>query len=140
MDAGIIDAILLNNPFAVSDKLAALGLIRNDGEYSPEDLKMVIHQRVAELPDEDGTDFALQILDVPIDLSGDQADYLLEYHVQNGNRMALQQELQRAGAPERYTGGPLAQMKVQGWPLPDVAVAMGLVFMIVLIIALIKKI
>ena len=77
---------------------------------------------------------------MPIDLSGDQADYLLEYHVQNGNRMALQQELQRAGAPERYTGGPLAQMKVLGWPLPDVAVAMGLVFMIVLIIALIKKI
>lgn len=140
MGAGIIDAILLNNPLAVSDKLAALGLIREDGEYSPEDLKMVIHQRVAELPEQDGTDFALQALDVPIDLAGDQADYLLEYHVQNGNRMALENELQLACSKSYAQPGSLAKMNILGWPLPNVAVAIALVFMLVLIIALIKKI
>ena len=128
-----IDAILINNPLAVSTKLAALGLVEESSILSPDEIKAVLYDAASRLPDEESNELAVIALDVPIDLEGENAEQLLQFHVEHGNRIAMMTELETYfnTSPKTSLLG-MPYLNVLGW-------IMG-VLMIVLIIALIKKI
>ena len=128
-----IDAILINNPLAVSTKLAALGLVEESSILSPDEIKAVLYDAASRLPDEESNELAVIALDVPIDLEGENAEQLLQFHVEHGNRIAMMTELETYFNTSPKTSLPgMPYLNVLGW-------IMG-VLMIVLIIALIKKI
>jgi hypothetical protein len=71
----IVDAILRNNPSAVSEKLSQLGVI--NGLYlDPDYLKQIMIEEIAYMNDNDSVNFVANVLDVPIDPDGSDADYL----------------------------------------------------------------
>ena len=132
-----IDAILINNPLAVSTKLAALGLVEESSILSPDEIKAVLYDAANRLSDKESNELAVIALDVPIDLEGENAEQLLQFHVEHGNRIAMMTEL------ETYLNtSPKTSIKtgLLGMPYLNVLGWMMGVLMIVLIIALIKKI
>ena len=132
-----IDAILINNPLAVSTKLAALGLVEESSILSPDEIKAVLYDAASRLSDEESNELAIIALDVPIDLEGENAEQLLQFHVEHGNRIAMMTELETY-----FNTSSKASIKtgILGMPYLNVLGWMMGVLMIVLIIALIKKI
>lgn len=88
-----IDAILMNNPSAVSTQLSALGLVPDDEILSPDQIKGVLQDVVNQLSDNESNQLAISILDVPINLEGEYAEQLLDFHIKNGNRIVVLNEL-----------------------------------------------
>lgn len=83
----IVDAILRNNPQAVSANLSQLGLI-NGTYYDTAYLKQIIMEEIAYMRDEEGINFVSTVLDVPIDPSGEDAGYL--------QKISFEEQAQRA--------------------------------------------
>ena len=71
----IVDAILRNNPHAVSANLSQLGIF-NGISYDPGLLKQIIIEQIAYMREEEGFSFVTNVLDVPIDPYGAEASYL----------------------------------------------------------------
>jgi hypothetical protein len=132
-----IDAILINNPSAVSSQLAAYGLVEEQVLLSPDEIKGVLYDAVHRLSDDDSNELAVRILDVPIDLEGDYAEQLVDFHIRNGNRIAVMAELL-----ENETSEPSDRhIRIGGRPYRfsrKLEYLAGL-FLIVLIIAILKK-
>jgi hypothetical protein len=133
----IIDAILINNPLAVSAQLTALGLVQDGEILSPDEIKEVLYDAANRLSDEEGNELAVKVLDVPIDVEGEGAQELLQYHVAHGNRLAIISELEscinsKPGIKRASFQRGMYYSNPIGWLIG--------VFMVVLIIVLIKKI
>lgn len=129
-----IDAVLLNNPIAVQERLHQLGILQA-GSYDPDYLKQVIVHRF-----QAGEDFFLsEVLDVPIELQGAQANELLDYQLATGNRSAIQSLLlnHSFGASTAMDWSGLLQTPL-GWR--NAFQILGLIIGLLFIIFLIRKI
>lgn len=135
----VIDAILINNPSAVSGKLAALGLIDEGQTLTPDELKNILYDVTTRLNDDEGNEFVVAALDVPIDLEGESAEALVDYQIEHGNRLSIQSELSTYLAPPERNSkrSPIGFSRLAN--LSGLECLMG-AFLIVLIIALLKKI
>lgn len=134
----IIDAILLNNPGAVSENLAAAGLIDEGRVLGPDELKSVLYDSAYQMSEEDSAQFLIAMLDVPIELQGEGGEEMLLLQSEQGNRLALQAELNQCVQSGRSTPAPGWFPEVSSDGMKIIGLLSG-VFLLVLIIALIRK-
>lgn len=133
-----IDAVLLNNPAAVQERMYQLGILQ-EGSWDPDYLKQVIVRRFQDGKEVRENPFFLpEVLDVPVELNNPQADELLNYHLAKGNRAMVESLLLKNTLTDTSTDwNSILQTKI-GWQ--SAFQIMGLVIGLLLIIFLIRKI
>ena len=82
-----IQMVIQNNPTAISQKLMAMGILKqemNDAEY----IRQVLYDQVQRIG-EDGSELILEVLDVPLNPEGFGATELMNFYATVGNRSLL---------------------------------------------------
>lgn len=148
-----IDAILLNNPYAVSQHMIQLGVLQED-TYDVNILKSIIVDATYSFED-GGASFLEYVLDVPVDYNGYNANELIDAHLTNGNKTLLR-EMLRSGTPSGYAAKSTCASSgssptLENWwqqarsagtylSLETLVLILAALLMLVLTIAVIKKI
>lgn len=139
----IIDAILLNNPTAVADRMYELGITQGD-VYDPMQLKAVL-VNVQDGLSEAGPAFLEYVLDVPVNTAGYAADTLIGYHLTAGNRTLIRALTQQCDAPMVADCGcgtsfsqPFSLLTSNGFWYKSLGF-LGITFLVLGIIYLIRK-
>lgn len=85
-----IDAVLLNNPYAVQENLIQRGILQA-GSYDPDTLKQVIVQTIRGAGGEEDRLYLLpDLLDVPLQPAGPYAEELAQVQYTSGNRAMIE--------------------------------------------------
>lgn len=139
----LVEAILLNNPDAVSETLMAIGVLEDAQYLSPEDLKDVLHQAASyEMGLQSGNidaywGYINQVMDnVPVDPQGLYSAELLASQNQTGSYALLSGPVATvlplpATSLKGITGG--------GWTIWDIIAVLAAIALALGIIHLIRK-
>lgn len=135
-----IQAILLNNPGAVSYRLAQLGVLQEQTN-DPNVLMGYISNRIGSGSD-GGYQFLKDALNVPVDVYGRGGNELLNFYAENGNQILINAYLDQIKADVRVSQNSNTAPIILGKPfsIQDLMMCLVCVFLVVLTVFIIKKI